>query len=70
MPGAISFLRVRGAVKGVGGADEGGQVGAFDVVELKGYGEAAEDLLGDAADISAFEAGVVLDADRGELGNL
>lgn len=57
-------------MKGVGGADEGGQVGAFDVVELKGYGEAAEDLLGDAADISAFEAGVVVDADRGELGNL
>ncbi|MGI5423737.1 hypothetical protein [Streptomyces sp. CA-179760] len=45
-------------------------MGAFDVVELEGPGEAVEDFLGDAADVAALQAGVVLDADRGELGYL
>ncbi|MFD5124759.1 hypothetical protein [Streptomyces sp. NPDC058385] len=44
-------------------------MGAFDVVELEGCGEAVEDFLGDAADVAALEAGVVLDADRRELGD-
>ena len=50
----------------LGGADQVEQVGAFDVVELQGAGDGFEDVLGDAADVAAFELRVVLDADPGE----
>ena len=48
------------------GADEVEQVGAFGFVELQRARDAFEDVLGDAAGVAAFEAGVVLDADPGE----
>ena len=46
---------------GVGHPDEVEQVGAFDLVELQGAGDGVEDVVGDAADVAAFELGVVLE---------
>ncbi|MES4887447.1 hypothetical protein [Streptomyces sp. NPDC096012] len=57
------------AVGVVGGADQRGQVGAFDIVQAQSAGEGVEDVLGDTADVAAYDAGVALYADGGELGN-
>lgn len=39
---------------------------AFGVVELQRAGERFEDAFGDAAELAAFQAGVVGDADAGQ----
>ncbi len=54
----------------VGGADQVEQVGPFGLVELQGPGDAFEDVFGRTVGVSAFEAGVVLDADAGQHGHL
>jgi len=53
-----------------GGTDEVEQVGPFGLVELQRSHDAFEDVLGDAVGVSALEAGVVLDADPGQHGDL
>jgi hypothetical protein len=45
-------------------------VRALDLVQLQGAGDAVEHLVGDAADVAAFQPGVVLDRDAGQLGYL
>ena len=40
------------------------------LVELQSAGDAVEHVLGDAAGVPALEAGVVLDADPGQEGDL
>ena len=60
---------LRGAT-GLGGAGEVEEVGALGVVELKRAGERLEHELGDAADVAALQALVVLDADAGQRGDL
>ena len=57
-------------MRGGRGADESGQVSALDVVELERRGETVGDRRGDTAHVAAFQARVVLDADRGEPGDL
>ena len=42
---------------------------ALDVVELQRPRDGVEDALGRAADVAALEAGVVVEADAGELGD-
>ena len=54
----------------IGGAGEIEEVGALGVVELERPGEPFQDELGDAADVAAFQALVVLDADAGQRGDL
>ena len=49
-----------------GRRDEPVEVVALGLPELEGVREPVEDPVGDAADVSALEAGVVLDADPGE----
>ena len=55
---------------GAGGADEIEEVGALGIVELERTGEPFQDELGDSADVSAFQALVVLDAHAGQGGDL
>jgi hypothetical protein len=43
---------------------------AFGVVELQRAGQRVQNAVGHSAEVSAFEAGVVLDADAGERGDL
>ena len=45
-------------------------MGPFGLVELERPGEAFEDAVGDASGVPALEAGVVVDADAGEQGDL
>jgi hypothetical protein len=45
-------------------------VGPFGLVELQRSHDAFEDVLGDAVGVAALEAGVVLDADPGQHGDL
>jgi hypothetical protein len=52
---------------GAGHPHQVDQVGALDVVQPQGAGDAVEHLVGDAADVAAFEPGVVLDRDAGQL---
>ena len=52
------------------GADEVEQVGSFGFVELQRPHDAFEDVFGDAVGVAALEAGVVLDADPGQHGDL
>ena len=52
------------------GAGEVQEVGALGVVELQGLSQCFEDALGGSAEVSAFETGVVGDADAGEDGDL
>ena len=59
-----------GARRGVSGPSQVGQVGAFGLVELQRVGDRFEDLVGDTAEVSALQLGVVVDADSGEQGNL
>ena len=66
--GAGGRRRLR--ARGPGGAGEVVQVGALGLVELQGAGEAVEDAVGDAGEVAAFELGVVLDADAGQVGDL
>ena len=40
---------------------------ALNLVEVQGAGDAVEYLVGDTADVAAFEPGVVLDRDTGQL---
>ena len=47
-----------------------GEVGSFSVVELQGPGDGIEHLLGSARQVTAFDLGVVLNADPGERGDL
>ena len=54
----------------VGGAGEVEEVGALGVVELERPGQCVEHALGDAAHVSALEAGVVRDAHAGQDGDL
>ena len=54
----------------VGGAGEVEQVGALGLVELQRAGQPFEHELGDAADVAALQALVVLDADTGQRGDL
>ena len=58
------------ATRRAGAANEVEQVVAFGLVELQRPRDRFEDVLGDAADVAAFEARVVLDADPGERGDL
>ena len=51
-------------------ADEVEQVGPFGVVELQCPHDAFEDVIGDTVGVAALEAGVVLDADPGQHGDL
>jgi hypothetical protein len=51
--------------RGLCGAGEVEEVGAFGVVELKRAGERAQHALGDAVHVSALKPGVVLDAHAG-----
>ena len=44
-------------------------MGAFGFVELKGAGDRFQDAVGDAGEVAAFEAGVVVDAHAGEHGD-
>ena len=46
------------------------QVGAFGLVELQRPRQRVEDAGGGAGDLAALEAGVVLDAEPGERGDL
>ena len=55
---------------GGGGADEPVEVVALGLVELECVRDPVQDALGDAAGLAALEAGVVLDADAGEQGDL
>ena len=57
------------AAAGVGGAGEVEQVGPFGLVELQRAGEGLEHGLGDAGEVPALEAGVVVGADAGEQGD-
>jgi hypothetical protein len=50
----------------VGGAGEVEEVGAFGVVELEPPGERFEHAVGDAADVPALQALVIVDADAGQ----
>ena len=54
----------------LGGAGEVEEVGAFGVVELERSGQCLQHALGGAAHVSAFKAGVVLDAHAGQDGDL
>lgn len=51
---------------GVGRACQVEQVRPLRLVELRRTGDGVQDTLGDAAEVAAFHAGVVLDADPGE----
>ena len=42
----------------------------FGFVEVQGSGEGIQNAVGDAGEVAAFELGVVLDADSGEVGDL
>ena len=53
-----------------GGADEVEQVGPFGFVELQRPHDAFEDVLGHAVGVAPLEAGVVLDADPRQHGDL
>ena len=44
-------------------------MGAFGFVELKGAGDRFQHAVGDAGEVAAFEAGVVVDAHAGEHGD-
>ncbi|WP_217561607.1 hypothetical protein [Streptomyces sp. GbtcB6] len=66
---AGAAVAVGDTVGAVGGTDERGQGGAFDVIQAQGAGEDIEDVLGDAADVATLNAGVLLDADGCELGD-
>jgi hypothetical protein len=46
------------------------QVGAFGLVELQGPADGVEDFFGGAGELTAFQAGVVVDADAGQQGDL
>jgi hypothetical protein len=59
-----------GAGGGAGGAGQVGQVRLFGLVELQGPSESVQDAVGGAGEIAAFELGVVLDADTGQVGDL
>ena len=50
--------------------EEVDEVSAFGVVELERLGDAVDDVVGHGADAAPFDAGVVLDADPGEQGDL
>jgi hypothetical protein len=54
----------------VDGAGEIKEVRALGLVELKRAGERFQDQLGDAADVAALQALVVLDANAGQRGDL
>jgi hypothetical protein len=45
-------------------------VGAFGLVELQRFGDRFQDVVGDTAEVSALQPGVVVDADSGEQCNL
>jgi len=55
---------------GVGYPYQVEQVCALDLVQLQGAGDAVEHLVGDAADVAAFQPCVVLDRDARQLGCL
>ena len=59
-----------GRCGGLGGAGEIEEVSALGVVELERPGECLEHALGDAAEVAAFQAGVVRNAHAGEDGDL
>jgi len=66
LPGGL-VPRGRG---GVGHPHQVGEVRALDLVQLQGAGDAVEYLVGGAADVAPFQAGVVLDGDARQLGYL
>ena len=68
LPGRAAARRRGG--RGARGADQPEEVVALGLVELEGVDEPVQDAVGDAADAAALEAGVVLDADPGEQGDL
>lgn len=45
-------------------------MGAVLVAQPQGAGQGVQHLVGDAGQVTAFQARVVLDADAGELGDL
>lgn len=61
-----------GAPRGsrAGGAGQVVQVGASGFVELEGAREGVEDFVGGSGEVATFEAGVVVDADACEQGDL
>lgn len=61
---------VRRAAAKAGGAGQVVQVSAFGFVELEGYREGVQDFVGGSGEVAAFEAGVVVDADACEQGDL
>ena len=68
-PEGFALRRCRGGV-GLGGAGQIEQVGAFGLVELERAGDAVEDSVGCAGEVSSFHADVVVDADAGEQSDL
>ncbi|OLT24725.1 hypothetical protein BJF79_13315 [Actinomadura sp. CNU-125] len=58
------------APSGTGGAGQVFEVRAFGVVEAEGAGDRVQDACGDTGQIAAFQTGVVLHADPGQLGDL
>lgn len=58
-----------GAARGLGGAGQVEEVGAFVVIQFQGLGDGGEDVFGDAADVALFQPGVPLGADAGEDGD-
>ena len=71
--GGLARRTTAGAARGrdaVGGAGQVEQVGALGLVELQRSGQGVEDAGGGAGDLAALEAGVVLDAQPGERGDL
>jgi hypothetical protein len=52
------------------GTCEIGEVSSFVIVESQGLGHRAKDVCGHTNDVAAFDLGVVLGADAGELGDL
>jgi hypothetical protein len=64
--------RRRPRAAGVVGAEQArsNRCSPFDVVELQRSRDGVEHALGGAADLAAFELGVVVDADAGEHGDL
>lgn len=64
----VAFVALAGWT-GRGGAGQVEEMGALDVVEEQRPRDGVEDALGRAADVAALEAGVVVEADSGELGD-
>ena len=59
-----------GRAGGMGGASKVEEVSALGVVELERSGQRLQHAFGDAAQVSAFQAGVVRNADAGQDSDL